>query len=48
MKTYTATIKHDTGKVRLRVTASSKEAAILMICNAEGCPPRAIVNIRCN
>jgi len=45
MKTYTATLKHDTGKIRLRVIASSEQAAIDMICKAEGCPPRAIVKL---
>lgn len=46
MKTFIAILKHDNGTHRLRVNASSKEAAELMIMLAENCPSRAIISIK--
>ena len=45
VKMYQATIKHDNGKVKIRTAATDKETAIKIICNAEGCPERAIIKI---
>lgn len=43
MKTYIMTLKHDTGKTKVKVTASNLETAINMVVLAENCPRRAIV-----
>lgn len=43
---YIVTVKHDEGKTKLRVTASSEDAAKKKIMSAEGCPERAIISIK--
>ena len=45
-KWYRATVMHDTGKLNISVCASTKARAINMICEAEGCPPCAVLYIR--
>jgi hypothetical protein len=47
IKTYRATLKHDKGKVKLRVTSlSGEEGAIEMIMAVENCPRCAIIKIK--
>ena len=48
MKTYkfTALISHDKGQAKVVTTASSQQAAIHIICNAEGCPEGAVKIIK--
>ena len=45
MKTYRLTLKHDTGKIRIKTTAENKETAINIIMQFENCPRSAIVKI---
>lgn len=45
VKMFQVTVKHDAGKVKIRTAATDKEAAIKIICNAEGCPECAIIKI---
>ena len=45
MKTFIATLEHDNGTVKIKVTASSRKAAKTMIMSAENCPSRAIISI---
>lgn len=45
VKMYQVTVKHDTGKVKIRTAATDKETAIKIICNAEGCPEGAIIKV---
>lgn len=45
MKRYVVTLRHDRGTVDLKVTASSEEAAIHMVLEAERAPDRAVVCI---
>lgn len=46
MNRYRLTLKHDSGLVRIIVSAPSKSAACLMVCNSENCPMRAILRIK--
>ena len=43
---YILTVKHDDGTVRIRTAASSEEAAIQNVMNAEGCPRQAIKGVK--
>ena len=43
MKRYVVTLRHDHGTVDLKVTASSEEAAIHMVLEAERAPDSAVV-----
>jgi hypothetical protein len=51
---YKARLQHDHGRVTIYTTATSEEQARASICNAERCPPRAILSVqlvkpyRCN
>lgn len=45
MKRYVVTLRHDHGTVDLKVTASSEEAAIHMVLEAERAPDSAVVCI---
>ncbi len=45
MKNYLVTVKHDYGKVVLKLFARSKEMAMRMACSAEKCPESAILKI---
>jgi hypothetical protein len=51
---YKARLQHDAGRVTIYTTATSEEQARASICNAERCPPRAILSVqlvkpyRCN
>ncbi len=51
---YKARLQHDRGRVTIYTTATSEEQARASICNAERCPPRAILSVqlvkpyRCN
>lgn len=42
---YTATVKHDTGTIKITTAASSPEAARKKIRNFENCPDSAILTI---
>ncbi len=42
---FVVTVKHDKGKVRIKTTASSADAAKSIVCKAEGCPESAIVSV---
>jgi hypothetical protein len=42
---YRATLRHDTGKTTVSITASSAENAFELICKAENCPVSAIVKL---
>ena len=42
MSTFKLKVTHDTGSMVLIVTASSQEAAVKMVCIAEGCPEGAV------
>ena len=44
MRRYAVRVKHDHGFINLTVHAQGREAAILTVMNAEGCPRRAIVS----
>ena len=37
-------LRHDGGLFRVSTVARSREAAISMVCRAEGCPVRAVVS----
>ncbi len=45
MKKYLVSLRHDHGDAVLRVTARNKDAAILIVCESERCPERAITGI---
>ncbi len=42
MKYFRATLTHDNGTTTIRTSASSREAAMNKICNAELCPESAV------
>lgn len=42
---YTLKVKHDAGVVYITTWASTEEAAIQAVMNAEGCPRRSIQSI---
>lgn len=44
MSVFDIKVKHDNGSIVFSVIASSEEAAKKMVCNAEKCPPSAIVS----
>lgn len=47
LETYVATLKHDNGKIRIRVVSMSGEkGAIEQICKAENCPERAMIKLK--
>ena len=46
MKKFRLTLKHDSGTFNLITFARSKRQAIYSVCQAEGCPERAIVKIK--
>jgi len=46
MKKYIVTVKHDNGRLRIKVGANSVEDATLLVCRAEGCPECAILSIK--
>jgi len=46
MKHFTLTLKHDQGKCKLRVTATSEKTARLMVRAAERCPDGAIIAVK--
>jgi hypothetical protein len=46
MRYYRVTIKHDTGKDRIKVLAHDIEQAITMIIKGTQCPRSAIVSIK--
>lgn len=43
MKSFRITLQHDSGKIRIKTTASSKDAAELKILKMGNCPPSAII-----
>lgn len=43
---YKLSLKHDNGRVNIITNALSYQNAIQMVCEAEGCPERAIINIK--
>jgi hypothetical protein len=45
MQTFIATIAHDKGIFRLKVTAKNKARAAFLIMKAEGCPSHAILQL---
>ncbi|MFP5439031.1 MAG: hypothetical protein ACLGH8_14715 [Bacteroidia bacterium] len=45
LKTYTAWLCHDNGKVKISAVATSPEQAVALIAAAEGCPTHAVVII---
>jgi hypothetical protein len=45
METFIFTLKHDTGKIRITVSASSMGAAFDKVMAAEGCPRSAIKRV---
>jgi len=49
MKTYKFRfrLKHDNGSVIIQVISTGLKEAIKMVCDAEGCPERAIRAIYC-
>jgi hypothetical protein len=47
MNTYKLTLNHDNGKTKVKVKAETLDKAIIMVCEAEGCPVCAVTpNIR--
>lgn len=48
MNTYIITLKHDSGKTKLITNADNEAQAVKLVCDAEGCPPHAIIKIECN
>jgi hypothetical protein len=46
MRYYRVTIKHDTGKDRIKALAYDIEQAISMVIKATGCPRSAIVSVK--
>lgn len=46
MKQFIITLRHDKGKIKLKTAASSEDAAIQNVLNFEGCPRRAVINIK--
>jgi hypothetical protein len=42
MSTFDVTVNHDNGSFVLSLTATSEEAARVIVCKVEGCPPSAI------
>lgn len=47
IETYIATLKHDTGKIRLKVVSlHGTQGAIQQITAVEGCPERAIIKLK--
>jgi hypothetical protein len=44
-QTFIFTLKHDKGRTRLQVTASSMSAAFDKVMKAEGCPRSAIKRV---
>lgn len=45
MNTYRVTLRHDNGRVQFVTTATSQQAAVVQVCDAEGAPHRAVVKI---
>ncbi len=45
MNTYKALLKHDKGTVTIKVTATDESTARKMVCQAENCPPSAILKV---
>jgi len=45
IKKYILTLKHDEGEVEITTTASSKEAAIKSVCDAEHAPESAVIKV---
>lgn len=48
MRTYTATLRTDSGKINIRINGTSAQSAIQSLMAIEGCPRRAIKKIRWN
>lgn len=46
MKNFNVKVQHDTGVVKLRIKAISKESAIKMVMTSEKCPKSAIIRVR--
>jgi len=46
MNIYKLTIKHDSGKINIITTAIDPDTAKFKVCEAEGCPPCAIVKCK--
>jgi hypothetical protein len=46
MHKFQITLVHDAGKIKITTSASSIQAAITIVCEAEGCPEIAIINIK--
>jgi len=46
MRHYILTVKHDNGTMKIKTFASSRQSARHIIMAAEGCPERAIINIK--
>ncbi|WP_341836958.1 hypothetical protein WJU16_03610 [Chitinophaga pollutisoli] len=47
LETFIATVKHDNGKIRIRVVSMNGEQGVIeQIMAAERCPQRAIVKIK--
>lgn len=42
LKRYQALLRHDHGEIKLSTFATSEDAARKIICEAEGCPERAV------
>ena len=42
MKTYEITLKHDSGEITIRTSATDIGTAIQNVCNAENCPKSAV------
>jgi hypothetical protein len=47
MNQYAITLKNDSGTVRIITAASTLDVAIELVCNAELCPRRAVINAIC-
>lgn len=45
LKTFQVTIRHDSGKIRIKTAATDKDHAKNIICQAEGCPETAILKV---
>jgi hypothetical protein len=48
MKTYTVTLTHDNGTVKIKVVAINEQSAKEQVMSAENCPESAIVKVKEN
>lgn len=46
MKKYTITLKHDTGTIRLTISAENIADAVKGVCTIEGAPECAVINVK--